>query len=66
MWLPRIPFLENGNSTSVIIPQRVPPRPSAASATSLGARDITSRVTEVTMGMMVSEQIRPHANTERT
>ena len=63
---PRMPFRENGSSTSVTIPHRVPPRPRAASVTSRGARAMTSRVIEVTMGMMVREQMSPQANTEST
>ena len=52
--------------TSVIIPQRVPPSPIAASQTSRGAWDITSRLTEVMIGMRVTAQTSPQAKTEFT
>ena len=63
---PRMPLREKGRMTSVTIPQRVPPSPSAASQTSRGAWAITSRLIDVMMGMMVTAQINPQAKIDFT
>ena len=52
--------------TSVTIPHRVAPSPSAASQTSRGVCAITSRLTDVMMGMIVTQQISPHAKIDFT
>ena len=61
-----MPFREKGRMTSVIIPQRVPPRPNAASHASLGVCAMTSRLTEVMMGISVAAEMRPQAKMDCT
>src|SRR3974390_325726 len=63
---PRMPLREKGRMTSVTIPQRVPPRPSAASQTSRGVSALPSRLTEVMIGMIVTQQINPQAKIDFT
>ena len=63
---PTMPSRENGKMTSVTIPQRVPPRPRAASQASRGVWAMTSLLTEVMMGTSVAAQISPQAKMDCT
>ena len=61
---PTMPFRENGRITLVIIPHRVPPRPSAASHWSRGTCDITSREIDATIGSTMIPTMSPASNSE--
>ena len=62
MAAPTIPLRPKGGSTILIIPDRVPPSASAASQTPRGAWDITSRVTEATIGSTMRPTTMPAMN----
>ena len=61
---PTMPLREKGRMTSVIVPHRVPPSPSAASQASRGACAMTSRLTEATTGMIMMATMSPQMKTE--
>ncbi len=59
-----IPPLPNGSTTARIMPQRVPPSASAPSFSPGGTCENTSRITDVAIGITISDTTTPATNAD--